>query len=183
VNKLDNRWQRSILDEMIQEFPDQWIAITPKHPAWKDRVKLEIEKIMNYIKFLRNTNNKPWFKLFPERNPRYNYLIWAGNLTVPEKPEINFEIKVLLTSEYPRVCPRCFIDEEILEYCGKIFLKNVWEQDGKKYVMICHEHMSNTHAWNERLGIVHFFIRQVWVWWAAQQNIIIDEFAKKNRSN
>lgn len=65
-----------------------------------------------------------------------------------------------------------------MEYCGKIFLKNIWEQEGKKYVMICHEHMSNTQAWRENLGIVHFFIRQVWVWWAAQQNVIIKEYDK-----
>jgi len=179
LSTTNNRWQRSILDEIIQEFPEKWVSVGPKHPAWKDRVKLEIEKIMQYINFLRNTKNKPWFKLFPEKNPRYNYLVWTGNLLVPENPEIIFEIKVLLTSEYPKVCPRCFAEEKIVEYCGKIFLRNIWEQEGKKYVMICHEHMSNTHAWKENLGIVHFFIRQVWVWWAAQQNVIIKEYDKK----
>ena len=111
-----NRWQRSILDELIQEFDNKWSMIGPKHPAWKDRVKIEIEKVINYISFLKNTQNKPWFKLFPEKNPRYNYLIWSGNLLVPERPEINFEIKVLLTSEYPTVCPRCFAEEKILNY-------------------------------------------------------------------
>ena len=180
VRMSGKKWQKSILDELLQEFPQKWAIVDPKHPAWKDRVKLEIEKIMQYINFLKNTNNKPWFKLFPERNPRYNYLIWAGNLVVPDRPEINFDIKVLLTSEYPKVCPRCFAEESILDYCGKIFLKNIWEQEGKKYVMICHEHMSETHSWNNRLGIVHFFIRQVWVWWAAQQNVIISEYDKKH---
>ena len=53
--------------------------------------------------------------------------------------------------------------------------------DTKKYIMICHEHMSNTHAWKESLGIVHFFMRQIWVWWAAQQNVIITEYHKKNK--
>jgi len=180
LNSSGSHWQRSILDEIIREFPENWKQINPKHPAWKDRVKIEIEKIMQYINFLRRTNNKPWFKLYPEKNPRFNYLIWNGNLLVPERPEINFNIKVLLTSEYPKVCPRCFAEEKILEYCGKIFIKNIWKQEGKKYVMICHEHMSNTHAWNEHLGIVHFFIRQVWIWWAAQQNVIINEYNKKN---
>ena len=61
------RWQRNILDELIQEFNDKWSNVTPKHPAWKDRVKLEIEKIINYIGFLKNTQNKSWFKLFPEK--------------------------------------------------------------------------------------------------------------------
>ncbi|MHA1284375.1 MAG: hypothetical protein ACTSVV_06950 [Promethearchaeota archaeon] len=173
------QWQRSIVDELIQEFKGEWVNVGPKHPAWKDRVKLEIEKIMKYINYLKYTNNKPWFRLFPEKNPRLNYLIWTGNLIVPERPEINFEIKVILTSEYPKVCPRCFIEEKIVDYCGKIFLKNIWQQQGKKYVMICHEHMSKTQAWESNLGIVHFFIRQIWVWWAAQQNIIIQEFDKK----
>ena len=176
-----NRWQRSILDELIQEFDDKWSKVGPKHPAWKDRVKIEIEKVINYISFLKNTQNKPWFKLFPEKNPLYKYLIWSGNLLVPERPEIKFNIKVLLTSEYPKVCPRCFVEEKILNYCGKIFLKNIWEQESKKYVMICHEHMSDTHAWKTNLGIAHFFIRQVWVWWAAQQNVIIKEFDKTKR--
>ncbi len=111
MTSSDKRWQRSIVDELIQEFSNNWVSIGPKNPAWKDRVKLEIEKIMQYINFLKNTKNRPWFKLFPERNPRYNYLIWAGNLVVPERPEINFDIKVLLTSEYPKVCPRCFAEE------------------------------------------------------------------------
>ncbi|MHA2037805.1 MAG: hypothetical protein ACW98X_15325 [Promethearchaeota archaeon] len=63
MSETDKRWQRSILDEIIQEFPSKWIDVNPKHPAWKDRVKLEIEKIMQYINFLRNTKNRPWFKL------------------------------------------------------------------------------------------------------------------------
>lgn len=126
-----NRWQRSILDELIQEFDDKWSKVGPKHLAWKDRVKIEIEKVINYISFLKNTQNKPWFKLFPEKNPRYKYLIWSGNLLVPERPEINFNIKVLLTSEYPKVCPRCFAEEKILNYCGKIFLKNIWNKKVK----------------------------------------------------
>jgi len=175
----DLKWQRSIIDELVQEFPDKWTRVGPKHPAWKDRIKLEIEKILKYVNFLKSKRNRPWFKLFPEKNPRYNYLIWTGNLVVPERPEINFEIKVLLTSEYPQACPRCFAEEKILDYCGKIFMKNVWEQDGKKYVMICHEHMSDTKAWKVNLGIAHFFIRQIWVWWAAQQNVIIQEYDKK----
>ena len=171
-------WQRSILDEIIQEFPEEWALIGPKHHLWKDRVKLEIEKIMKYINFLRMTQNKAWFRLFPEKNPRYNYLIWDGNLLVPDNPDINFDIKILLTSEYPKVCPRCFIHDNVIDFCGKLFLKNIWEQDGKKYVMICHEHMSSTHSWNDNLGIVHFFVRQVWIWWAAQQNVIIQEYYK-----
>jgi len=174
-------WQQSIVDVLIKEFSEEWASIGPKHPAWKDRVKLEIEKLLYYVNFLRNTRNQPWFKLYPESNPKYNYLIWNGNLCIPDHPEINFDIKVLLTSEYPKVCPRCFADSKIIDYCGKLFLKNIWEQDGIKYIMICHEHMSNCNAWNEHLGIAHFFLRQIWVWWAAQQNIIIDEFYKTNK--
>jgi hypothetical protein len=46
LSESDTHWQKSIIDEMIQEFPEKWVAINPKHSAWKDRVKLEIEKIM-----------------------------------------------------------------------------------------------------------------------------------------
>ncbi len=180
LEQTEETWQRSILDEIVQEFPERWTDVGPNHPAWKDRIKLEIERILKYVNFLKIKKNKPWFKLFPEKNPRYNYLIWTGNLVVPERSEIDFNIKVLLTSEYPKSCPRCFAEEKILDYCGKIFVKNIWKQDGKKYVMICHEHMSKTHAWNQYLGIAHFFIRQVWVWWAAQQNVIIQEYDKKH---
>lgn len=176
----EKEWNKSVLDELIPEFPDKWSNITPKHPSWKDRVKLEIEKIMQYINFLKNIRNEPWFRLFPEKDPKFNYMVWSGSLMVPENLNINFEIKVLLTSEYPKVCPRCFAEEDIINYCGKVFLKNIWNQNGKKYVMICHEHMTNTNAWQPTLGIVHFFIRQIWVWWAAQQNIIIKEYEKRN---
>ena len=55
----DISWQRSVLDELIQEFPREWLEIGPKHPAWKDRVKLEIEKIIKYINFLKYTQNRP----------------------------------------------------------------------------------------------------------------------------
>jgi len=48
-----------------------------------------------------------------------------------------------------------------VEYCGKIFLKNIWEQDGKKYVMICHEHMSNTNAWKENTYIGEIYAERL----------------------
>ena len=173
------RWLRSALDELIGDFPPNYIDIGPKDFQWKDRVKLEIQKIMKYVEFLKSRRNRPWFKLFPDKNPKYNYLVWTGHLTVPERPEIKFDIKVLLTSEYPKVCPRCFIDERIVDFCGKVFLKNIWEQNGRKYMMICHEHMAETEAWEETLGIVHFFVREIWIWWAAQQNAIIQEHDKR----
>ena len=46
MSTTNYRWQRSILDEIVQEFPEKWVSVGPKHPAWKDRVKLEIEKII-----------------------------------------------------------------------------------------------------------------------------------------
>ncbi|MHA1758762.1 MAG: hypothetical protein ACTSVV_18495 [Promethearchaeota archaeon] len=173
------KWQKSIIDELIQEFPEEFIYISPKHPAWKDRIKFEIDKIIKYVNFLRNTQNEAWFRLYPEKTPRFNYQVWTGFLMVPNRPEIKFEIKVILSAEYPKVSPRCFIEESILNYCGKVFVKKTWKQDGRKYVEICHEHLFKANAWNPRLGIVHFFMRQIWVWWAAQQNIIIQEFDAK----
>ena len=47
----------------------------------------------------------------------------------------------------------------------------------KTYVMICHDHMSELQqAWEPSLGIVHFFIREVWFWFASMQNLIIDNW-------
>ena len=52
---------------------------------------------------------------------------------------------------------------------------------GEKYVMICHEHMETVdEAWHPQLTIAHFFIREVFYWWAAQQNLIIDSWNEKN---
>ncbi len=140
---------------------------------FKNQIDKDIRTVEKRSQLDKTLKQKTWYN-------KTDFLItrYKENLS-NDSPEINVDLKVLLTSEYPKVCPRCFAEEKIVNYCGKIFLKNIWEQEGKKYVMICHEHMSNTNAWKENLGIAHFFIGQVWVWWAAQQNVIIKEYDKK----
>ncbi|HMF34685.1 MAG TPA: hypothetical protein VKK79_24900 [Candidatus Lokiarchaeia archaeon] len=39
--------------------------------------------------------------------------------------------------------------------------------------------MAEQNAWEQDLGIVHFFVREVHFWWGAQENIIIQEFDKE----
>jgi hypothetical protein len=171
------------MDQVVPKFPPEVASITPKHPAWRNRVKFEIAAIVRYIDYLKSKGTRPWFQLMPMENPRFNYMIWKGFITVPDRPDINFPIRILLTSEYPKVNPRCFAEQNIANYCGKIYLGNVWTdpEDNKKYVMICHDHIAEQAAWQENLGIAHFFIREVWFWWGAQQNFIIQEFDKKNK--
>jgi hypothetical protein len=166
------------VDNVVPRFPPAIAKVTPVHPDWKNRVKLEIGAILKYLQFIKNKGARPWFHLTPFENPKYNFMIWKGFLTIPERPDILFNIRILLTSEYPKVSPRCFAELRISNYCGKMYLKNVWNdpEDGKDYIMLCHDHMAEQEAWEDDLGIAHFFIREVWYWWSAMQNMIIKEF-------
>jgi len=157
------------------------VEIGPKHPNWKERVKIEILNLKKYVEYLQQKGGKSWFFLAPTKDIKYNYMKWNGYLQVPTRPEIRFKMVILLPSSYPNACPRAFAEESIAEYAGKVFLKNIWEEpDGEKYVMICHEHMETVdEAWSPQLTIAHFFIREVFYWWAAQQNLIIDSWDKK----
>jgi hypothetical protein len=114
---------------------------------------------------------------------------------VPARPEIKFDMIIALSGEYPKVSPKAFVEESLIGLAGsKIYLKNrfpqqqdtetgEWAKDpetGKSFVMICHDHMAELqNAWTPNLGIVHFFIREVWYWFAAMQNAIIEEFDRQ----
>ena len=177
----DYLWHRTIIDESVPEFPPNIANIGPKDgSAWIQRVKFEIKYLLKLLDYLKGCNENCWFKLFPDSARSYNYLVWGGHLCIPERPEIKFDIKVVLTSEYPKNFPRCFIEEEAVKYCDKIFLKNVWNQNGKIYKMICHQHLRDGSVWKTNLGIAHFFIREIWVWFAVQQNYIINEYDRIN---
>ncbi len=180
--ETDAKYGKTLVDELVPALGSTWAQIGPKHPQWQSRIKKEIELVLRYINYLKalHPNQEPWFKLTPSKNPAHKFLIWEGYLLIPSRKEIKFDIKVLLTSDYPKACPRCFAEESILNYCGKLYYGNVWEQDGKKYIMICHDHMAETEAWQPTLGIVHFFIREVWVWWSAQQNFILQQWDEKH---
>lgn len=175
-------WAEGVVDQAVPKFPDAMRDVTPKHPAWKSRVKFEVEAIVRYLQFLKAKGARPWFQLTPLDNPRYNFMIWKGQLMVPDRPEVKFNIRILLTSDFPKVAPRCFADIDIMNYCGKIYTKNIWkdpDEPAKQFVMICHDHMAQQEAWADNLGIAHFFVREVWFWWGAQQNVILQEFDKR----
>ena len=127
-------------------------------------------------------------KLEPDREKKNNFRIWRGHVLIPHNPKIKFSIIVVLSNKYPKTFPRAFIHESVLEYTGKIYTQSIWDDDKtkEKYLMMCHEHMSN-HAgdtdfnvWHPQLGIAHFFLRQIWLWWAAQQNLVESEWLKKH---
>ena len=68
-----------------------------------------------------------------------------------------------------------------MNYCGHLYYENKWNEKGKEYIMICHDHMvkNKTIEWTPSMTITHFFIREVWYWWAAQQSLIIKEWDKQ----
>jgi len=182
-NSGENKWNVGLAERYVPPFTSKWTRVGPRHSLWHERVKLEIISVSKYVQFLKSELPRPWFMLKPDANPKYNFCLWRGYLQIPAHPQIRFEMVILLSSEYPQVIPRCFLEKRITNYCGKIYLKNVWKdpQSGKEFVMICHDHMSElAHSWDSSLGIVHFFIREVWFWFAAMQNIIIEEYRKQH---
>jgi len=180
----------------VPPFATQWESVGPKNPQWKERIKLEIYSLKKYIDYLASENSKPWFKIMPDMAGKIPGVIWRGFICVPSRPEIKFDLLIVLSGEYPRVPPKAFIEDSVIRLAGsKIYVKNRfppgtdsvtgdWHKDpqtGKSFVMICHDHMAELeNAWNPSLGIVHFFIREIWYWFAAMQNFIIEDYDKEN---
>ena len=171
-------------ENVLIKFPDQFSNLGPTHPAWTKRVALEIQNLMKYIDYLMDISLK-WFFLKPCDIKSYNYQRWDGYLKIASREDIQFELRIILTSEYPKVFPRAFVEESIISYCaGNIFPHQTYEdveQKGKKFVMICHDHMNNTEAWHPTFSIAHFFLREVWYWWTAKTNRIIFEWDNEKR--
>jgi hypothetical protein len=167
----------SLAERYVPPFAEKWGQVGPKHKAWQQRVKLEIISLSRYLNFLKADLPRPWFQLKPDPDPKYNFCIWRGFLQIPQRPEIKFRMVILLSSEFPKVIPRCFLEDRVAEYCGKIYTKNIWKDakdNGRPYIMICHDHMAEVEgAWAPNLGICHFFIREVWYWFAANQGLMI----------
>nr|MDO8112106.1 hypothetical protein [Candidatus Sigynarchaeota archaeon] len=188
-------WQVGLAELRVPPFTEKWESVGPKHPEWNERIKLEIHALGKYIEFLRSEGSKPWFYIKPDT--RFKGVIWRGYITLPTHPDLKFDMIILLSGEYPRAMPKAFIEDSLIELAGsKIYVKNrypppskddpapkQWPKDpetGKSFVMICHDHMSAVEgAWAPNLGIVHFFIREVWFWFAAMQNVIIREHEKR----
>ncbi|MHA2294708.1 MAG: hypothetical protein ACXAEU_25140 [Candidatus Hodarchaeales archaeon] len=170
----ESKWVSDTAERSILEFPDLIAQIGPKHPKWPQRVKLEIKNITSYLNYLKQSGSHPWFFLRPSSDSRYNFKKWDGFLKIPSRPEIKFDIVILLTSEYPKVFPRAFAEKSIVNYCGgNIYLNNTWQEGDKTFVMICHDHMKEQFAWDPQLSLAHFFIREIWYWWNAKQDTLI----------
>lgn len=170
-------------ERVIIKFPSQVAQIGPRHSLWSKRVSLEIKNLMQFIDYLKGQENALWFFLKPCQDKKYNFQRWDGELKIPTRPDISFKLRIVLTSEYPRVFPRAFAEEKIKDYCaGNIYPKHVWQDNPKdpnseRYIMICHDHMSEQEgAWSPNLSIAHFFIREVWYWWMAKINRVIHEW-------
>lgn len=179
ANPPKKAWHSSLAERFVPPLNSKWANVGPKHPQWKGRVKEEILSLAKYIKFLSSEFSIPWIHLKPDQNPKYNFMLWRGTIQIPKRPEIKFDLLILLSSEYPKVIPRCFLEEDVANYTGKLYQKNQYRDDltKKTYVMICHDHMSEiSNVWDSNLGIAHFFIREVHFWFAAMQNNIIREW-------
>lgn len=171
-------------EKVLITFPPELTSLGPTHPAWSKRVAVEIRNLMQYIDFLKQGHNSLWFFLKPSDKREYNYQRWDGFLKIPSRPDIVFEIRIILTSEYPRIFPRAFAESSIMKYCaGNIYPNNIWKDSdpgSKEYVMICHDQMKEIdNAWNPQLSIAHFFLREVWYWWNSKINRIIYEWDKE----
>ena len=179
-------WQSSLAEQYVQPLEERWGTVGPKSPLWKERVKLEVLTLTEYIKFLSSEYPFPWLYLKPDQNPKYNYMVWKGFIQVPKIPEIKFDMLILLSSEYPTVIPRCFLEKKIADYTGKLYPNNTFKdpETQKEHIMICHDHMGEVkRVWAPNLTIAHFFIREVWYWFAAMQNTIVKQWNKINHDS
>ncbi|MHA1749634.1 MAG: hypothetical protein ACTSYS_13785 [Promethearchaeota archaeon] len=184
-NHMNNKWQVNIAELHVPPLAPIWANVGPKHPKWQERLKLEVLLLKKYITFLRSEGSKPWFYLVIDKNPQFRGMLWRGYIQIPSRPDIKFNIVILLSSEYPKIMPRCFVEESISNYCGKLYLNNKWKDPitSRSFIMICHDHMKEiSRIWEPVLSIAHFFIREVWFWFAAMQNIIIQEWDKKHQN-
>ncbi len=57
-------------------------------------------------------------------------MLWKGFIQVPKIPEIKFDMLILLSSEYPKVIPRCFLEKKIADYTGKLYPNNNFKDPG-----------------------------------------------------
>lgn len=178
---IEKKYHGTLAERYVPAFAEKWGEIGPRHPVWENRVKLEKANLTKYTSFVKSSNQKCWFDLHNAINLEYNHTVWKGHLTVATRPEITFKFIVLLSSEYPVVIPRAFIEEKAVPYAGKLYMRNTWfdHDEDINYVMLCHDHMEEIKGiWSPDLSIAHFLIREVFIWWAAMQNTIVEEWDK-----
>ena len=184
---MSSRLFKSPAENVLKEFPSNLIQVNPKHNLWEKRVLVEAHNIKEYLAYLDSKIDQMWFFLKPSRDKQYNYKRWDGNIKVPYRPDIEFEIRVILPTGYPLISPTCFAEKKIMEYCaGHIYPYNIWKDiegpdaSPKEFVMICHDHMKEQVAWDPHLSIAHFLIREVQIWWMSKINTVLNEWNSKN---
>ncbi len=173
-------------EEELLIFDDKRLQIRPKSSNWVKRVKVEITNIQKYLAFLRKQQNALWFDLAPDRRKEFKYKVWKGQFKIPSRPDIYFDMRVILTNEYPHAMPRAFIEDSITKYTSKhLYLNSRWDRtmdkaETKSFVMICHDHSKEFELWTPNLSIAHFLLRQILYWWNAKINILVDRFDELN---
>ncbi len=162
-----------IIEKELLHVENQYKNTTPRDKFWIERVKLEMQNISKYLNFLDQKTHSLWFYLIPNRDPKNNYRIWEGHLKIPARENIKFDMIVILSSEYPNVYPRAFIEEKIIKYAaGNLYHTTEYFHNNKKYVMICHDHIDELNLWSPDLTIAHFLLREVLIWWNSKMNTI-----------
>jgi hypothetical protein len=167
-------------------FTSQWGQIGLNHPIWRDRVKIEILNLSDYTRFIVLDNSTPWLFINLKRDPKFNFMIWRGYLLCPRRPDIYFDMVILLSKEYPKVIPRYFLEKSILDYSGKMYTKNKWidHLSKKKFFIIYDYDMTEAvGAWEPTIGNAHFFVRIIWYWFVAIQRLIILKWNKHHGFN
>lgn len=164
------------IDEIEKELvhiENQYKNSTPKDSNWIERVKLEMKNIAKYLDYLNNQTHSLWFYLVPNRDTKNNFRIWEGYLKIPQRNNVQFDMIIILSSQYPKVYPRAFIEEKIIKYAaGNLYHTTEYIHNNKKYIMICHDHIDELNLWTPDLTIAHFLLREVLVWWNSKLSTI-----------
>lgn len=165
-------------DRILFIFPEVFTHVNPNHSRGAARVKIEVKNLRLYADHLNQLKLKPWFSIAPVLDQNLNFRLWRGKLIVINRPDIVFEILIILGRYYPRIPPRAFIEEKITEICDKhIYTRNLWTQFGKKYAMIAHDAFDLDYRtqtqWYPNLSIAHFITREIWDWWIIKQDHIL----------
>jgi len=188
------KWQLGKAELHVPPFAPQWQDVGPQNANWGQRLQLEIILLTKYIDYLKSEKVNPWFFIKPDPDPKYRGMLWRGYIVI-SKYNIRYDLVILLSKEYPKMAPRAFIEDSLTELAGsRIYVKNRFPPSSdsssqinaidnvtkKSFVMLCHDHITEVEGvWSNNLGITHFFIREVWFWFAAMYNVIISEYERK----
>lgn len=171
LEKVDSK-----LKELLIEFSDKWTKVGPDHSQWNERMVFEIDKINNYFKLLKEYHINSWIFFHPEKIEKFKYKLWNGYLQDPNHTQVKFEIYILLTNNYPKIAPRCYIEEKIINYCSYVSPKMTFEKDGKIFIQM--DAYFSKFNWRPTFGLIHFIVKAVQIWWAVNKNKIVEVYNK-----